>query len=170
LSGIIPAYSPAPNPSQDPAGVDLLSVTIKPSIMLWRIETLVYLVALGLATIALIPFFATAFYWSLLWLVVAGGMLGVMRKSWKAKNQLAVSVSLQNSRWRLRIASDDYLVAPCGDIVLWGHLVLLPLQETASGRRHFIIALEDSMTAEEWRRLRVWLKTRLHKQPSADIQ
>jgi hypothetical protein len=47
--------------------------------------------------------------------------------------------------------------------LVWSKVIILWVRETESGLKHRIVALPDSMTPEEWRRLRVWLRLELRK-------
>jgi hypothetical protein len=159
LSEITPASSPKRAPdshSTTAKGVDLAPVIISPSQILWRIEFAFYLSIFGAASIALLPFFLTAFYWPVLWLIFL-----VLRERWRAQKLPAITLSVQKQIWRLKNPTDEFTVAPFGEILLWAGVIILPVRETLSGRKHHIVALPDSMKAEDWRRLRVWLRTGL---------
>lgn len=174
MSEITPASSPGKSPAlatnvskatntsnKTATGVDLAPVVIKPSRFLWRIELVFYLGLLSAATIALIPFFLTAFYWSLLWLVFAAAIACVVYQGWRATQLPALKLRIQQQIWHLEHSAGDCIVIPFDEILLWSFVIILPVRETLSGRKHRIVILQDSMVEDEWRRLRVWLRTGL---------
>ena len=168
MSEITPDYNLKSSPNRTlnshtttATGVDLAPVTIKPSQILWRIELACYSSVLCAATIALFPFLLTAFYWPILWLVFLLLVMFVLRERWRAQKIPAVSLSVQKQVWRLQNSTGEFTVVPFGEILLWAGVIILPVREVLSGCKHYIVALPDSMKAEDWRRLRVWLRTGL---------
>ncbi|WP_189417780.1 protein YgfX [Cellvibrio zantedeschiae] len=166
MSEIIPASSPnsaadshLATSSTTTAGVDLAPIVIVPSIILWRLELAVYSSILCAAAIALFPFFLTAFYWPLLWLMFLILVAFVLRQRWRAKNSLPISLEVQKNVWRLKSSAGESIFEPFGEILLWSGVIILPLRETISGRIHRIVILQDSVKPDDWRCLRVWLRT-----------
>jgi hypothetical protein len=157
LSELIPDYSPAHN-YQTVSGVDLAPVKIHPSRWLWRIEAAIYVVMAGSASIAIFPFLHTEFYWSLAWLAFLVLVVFSMRSAWKTKNASSVTLSVTQNIWRIKKADLEFVVAPCDEMLLWSGVIILPVRDILSGKRHRMVALQDSMNAEDWRRLRVWLR------------
>jgi hypothetical protein len=43
------------------------------------------------------------------------------------------------------------------EILLWPHIIILPLRDS-QGRNIHLLFTPDAMTADDWRRLRVWLR------------
>ena len=148
---------------QTTSGIDLASVIIKPSLVLYYLEVFVYLFMLLSASIAIFPFALAAFYWPILWLIFLLMIIAALRTSLRTKNSPSVSLSVTQKIWYLQTAAGSVAVEPCGELVVWAQLVIVPVKETLSGRKHRIIALPDSMKAEDWRRLRVWLRMALRK-------
>lgn len=159
----IPEFNQGHKPShQNNAGVDLAPVVFNPSLLLCRLEIAVYLFMLVSASAAIFPFLLAAFYWPLLWLVFAL-MLGVgIRSSLRAKKSPSIVLSVTQKVWRIQTSEGDIVVKPCDDILVWAAMIILPVQEVATGRKRRLIALPDSMLPEDWRRLRVWLRMALH--------
>jgi len=145
------------------AGVDLAPVVINPSSLLHRLEVCVYIFMLLAASIAIFPFLLTAFYWSLLWLAFLLMVAAAIKTSLRAKKSQSVSFSVAQKIWHLQTSDSDLIVKPCNEIMVWSHLIILSVQETTSGRKHRLVALPDSMSSEDWRRLRVWLRMELRK-------
>jgi len=164
LSEITPDSNPNPavNSTHKAAiGVDLAPITISPSRIFWRIECAIYVCVLIAASIALFPFFLTAFYWPILWLAFLLLIMFVLREAWRIQTLPAVTLSVQKQVWRLRNPAGEFTVAPFGEILLWAGVIVLHLKDITSGRKHTIIVLPDSVKADDWRRLRVWLRTGL---------
>ena len=160
----IPDYNNSHNTSHHIAsGVDLAPVLISPSLLLYRLEVFVYLFMLLSASVAIFPFIFTAFYWPLLWLTFLLMIIATLRKSLRNKKSPSISLSITQKIWYLKTSTESVAVKPCNEIVVWTRLIILPVKETLSGRKHRIIALPDSMKAEDWRRLRVWLRMELRK-------
>ena len=150
-------------PHQTTAGVDLAPAIIKPSLVLYRLEVLIYLFMLLSASIAIFPFILIAFYWPLLWLIFSILIITALRTSLRHKNSPSVSLSVTQKNWHLQTDAGSFAVEPCDEILVWSQLIIVPVREIMSGRKHRIIALPDSMKAEDWRRLRVWLRMALRK-------
>lgn len=164
MSEITPASNPnhASNFSHKTAtGVDLAPVTIIPSQILWRIELVFYLSFFCAVTIALFPFLLSALYWPVLWLIFLLLIVFVLFQRWRAQKLSAISLSVQKKIWRLKHSAGEFTVVPFGEILMWAGVIILPVREALSGRKHYIVALPDSMNAEDWRHLRVWLRTGL---------
>lgn len=160
----IPDYSQGNNPPhQTAAGVDLAPVVITPSLCLYRLEVFVYVFMLASASVAIFPFLVAAFYWPFLWIIFLLMVLLAIRKSMHARKARPFVLSVTQKVWHLRMLEGDIVVKPCNEILVWAKLIVVPVQEIASGRKHRIIALPDSMKADDWRRLRVWLRMALHK-------
>lgn len=160
----IPDYNQDPKSSyQTATGVDLAPVVISPSLLLYRLEIFIYLAMLLFASVAIFPFLLTAFYWPLLWLVFAS-LIGItVKTSMRARHASSVSLRVTQKVWYMQTAEGDRIVKPCGDILVWTALVMVPVEDTLSGQKHRLVALPDSMSAEDWRRLRVWLRMALPK-------
>ncbi|RYY74885.1 MAG: hypothetical protein EOO52_11225 [Gammaproteobacteria bacterium] len=150
-------------PQQITSGVDLAPVVFSPSLLLYRLEVFVYLFMLLSASVAIFPFIFTAFYWPLLWLTFLVMIIAALRKSLQSKKSPSINLCITQKVWHLQTSAGSLAVEPCNEIVVWTKLIILPVKETLSGRKHRIVALPDSMTPEDWRRLRVWLRIELRK-------
>ncbi len=151
---------PTPSSVEKPVvSVDLAAVTVLPSRYLWQAQLIIYSAMLVFAFIALLPFFFAAAYWILLWLVFAF-LIGVaIYKSWQAKNAAPMQFEIKQNNWRLKTSKGEFSVTPNDEILLWSWVIVIPLRETLTRNLHYLIALPDSLTKEDWRRLRVWLMT-----------
>ncbi|MFO1388876.1 protein YgfX [Cellvibrio sp.] len=141
------------------SGVDLAPFFIAPSIMLWRLELAIYSGFLCAASVALFPFFLSAYYWPIVWLVFCGFIAFELRKAWRATHAARIELSIQKNVWRLKTADRECVVEPFDEILLWPAVIILPLGEIDSRKKHRIVILQDSVKKDDWRRLRVWLKT-----------
>lgn len=157
MSETTPDYSPTRS-QKTSAGVDLAPVIISPSLRLWRIELAFYLCLFCAASLALIPFFLTAWYWPVLWLIFSLSIIFTLRQGSRAKKLPSVTFSVLQKIWRLKTSDGEFIVAPHDEILLWSWVIILPLCETLSGRKHRLVVLSDSMSADDWRHLRVWLR------------
>jgi len=110
------------------------------------------------ASVAIFPFMLTAFYWPILWLGFVLLIVFTLRSAQRAKNAAPQRLSVTQHVWRLQASEGELQVELCDEILLWAGVIIVPVRETASGRKHRIVALSDSMAAEDWRRLRVWLR------------
>jgi hypothetical protein len=139
-------------------GVDLAPVLICPSQILCRLQLLIYSVMLLSASIAIFPFLFTAFYWPILWLSFVLLLIVAMRTAWLKKHKMPIRLSVIQKIWRLQTSAGEMQVELCDEILLWDAVIVLPVREILTKRKHRIAALSDSMSAEDWRRLRVWLR------------
>ncbi len=140
------------------AGVDLAPVLISPSQNLLRIQLLIYGLMLLSASIAIFPFIFTAFYWSLLWLGFVCLLILAARSAWISKHKAPVRLSVINKMWRLQTSTGEIQVELRDEILLWEAVIVLQVREILTKHTHRIVALSDSMSVEDWRRLRVWLR------------
>ncbi len=139
-------------------GVDLAPVLISPSQTLFRIQLLIYSLMLLFASIAIFPFLLTAFYWFILWLSFVALLIVALRSAWFSKKKAPIRLSVFQKIWRLQTAGGEIRIELCDEILLWDAVIVLPVREILTKRKHRIVALSDSMSAEDWRRLRVWLR------------
>lgn len=139
-------------------GVDLAPFVISPSIILWRMELALYGGFLCAASVALFPFFLSALYWPVVWLVVCGSVAFELRRAWRVKHAAPQELSIQKNVWRIKNTDGECLVEPFDEILLWPAVIILPMKEIESGKKHRIVIFQDSVKKEEWRRLRVWLR------------
>ena len=144
--------------SNSSAGVDLAPIIISPSHILYRLQLFIYSVMLLYASIAIFPFIFTAFYWSILWLGFLFVLILAVRSAWRKRHETPIRVSVIQKVWRLQTSAGEIQVEPCEEILLWDAVIILPVKERLTQRKHRIVALPDSMSAEDWRRLRVWLR------------
>lgn len=141
------------------SGVDLAPFVVSPSIILWCLELAIYSGFSCAASVALFPFFLSAYYWSIVWLVFCGVIAFELRKAWRATHAARIELSIQKNVWRLKTADRECVVEPFDEILLWPAVIILPLREIDSRKKHRIVILQDSVKKDDWRRLRVWLKT-----------
>ncbi len=144
--------------STSATGVDLAPVVISPSQILWRIQVLIYSLMLLSASIAIFPFMFTAFYWPILWLSFVLLLIVAVRSARRKKHKVQIRLSVTQKIWRMQTSAGEIHVEPCDEILLWDALIVLPVREVITKRKHRIVALSDSMSADDWRRLRVWLR------------
>ena len=146
------------DPQSASTAVDLAPVLISPSQILWRIQVLIYSLMLLSASIAIFPFMVIAFYWLILWLSFALLLIIAVRSAWIKQHKAPIRLSVFQKMWRLQTAAGEIRTEPCDEILLWDAVIVLPVREVLTKRKHRIVALSDSMSAEDWRRLRVWLR------------
>ena len=139
-------------------GVDLAPVLISSSQILLRIQLLIYSLILLSASIAIFPFIFTAFYWSIVWLSFVLLLIVAVRDAWLKKHKAPIRLSVFQKIWRLQTAAGEIQIEPCDEILLWDAVIVLPVRDVLTKRKYRIVALSDSMSADDWRRLRVWLR------------
>ena len=168
MSEITPGCSPTPEPSQrklsQNCGADLAPVSVSPSRSLWLAQLALLCLMLLSATIAVLPFMLTAFYWPVAWVVFLAALVYSGGECWRAKNEAAKTLSVQQNIWRLRDAGEEKTVTPCDEILLWSWVIILPLR-TENRQKIYLIAMRDSVDADAWRRLSLWLRICFKSQP-----
>jgi hypothetical protein len=132
---------------------------LNPSRLLWRAQCALYLAMPVFAFIALLPFFLSAFYWLLMWFLFSASMSYALVKASRAKNADSFTVIVKQGVWTL--ASDERVLAVDidGDILLWSWLIIIPFKEKITNKTHKLVALRDSLSPGDWRRVCVWVKT-----------
>ena len=142
--------------------VALAAISISPSQFLWRAQLVVYLALLILSFVALWPFFLASIYALPAWLILVLLIFKAISQSYKVKNAAPMTLEIVQNLWRLKVNSEIYIVNLHKDLLLWSWLIIIPLRGVASRKQHYLVALPDSMSKEDWRRLSLWLKTCLH--------
>lgn len=140
------------------AGVDLAPVAISPSPLLWRLELSLYGALVFFAAVAILPFIHTAFYWPIILLGFVLLVIAALRTAWRKQHAAPLRLSVIQGVWRLATANGELEVLPCDEILMWEMVMVIPLREQLTQRKHWLVALPDAMNASDWRRLRVWLR------------
>lgn len=140
------------------AAVDLAAVVISPSPLLWRIQVVSYSALFLAASSALFTVMSSTNYWFIIWLVFSVLILLALRSAWRTQRKEPLRLSVMKGEWLLQSAAGEQQLEPCAEILVWQAVIVLPVRDVLSKRRHRIVALSDAMSAEDWRRLRVWLR------------
>jgi hypothetical protein len=151
------------SPSKTATGVDLASVRISPSRWLWHCTLIIYSAMLLSASFAIFPFLFLAFYWPIVWLIFLTLIIIALKSAWRAQQVPPIVLTVTQKIWRLQTADGEVIVELYDDVLVWAGVIILPMRETSTGQKHRIVALSDSMNADDWRRLRVWLRMGLNK-------
>lgn len=144
-------------------GVDLAPIIISPSKNKCIIETAVFTFLSVAVTLSLGPFLFSAKYWFLVWAAFLLFSIYTIRAGWLALKQSPVELKVTQQEWQLKSERELLLVEPFGEILVWPSVIVLPLREKQSRRIHRIVVLKDTVNADDWRRLRVWLRMGLHR-------
>lgn len=102
-------------------------------------------------------------FWSLLWLS--------WRAQHRARRRHPDRLGFEAGQWWLKFpvrgqqgadpqAAEQRTAELIGDCVVWPGLLILPFRLHHSLRRYVLVCLNDTASAEDRRRLRVWLRTR----------
>jgi len=154
---------PTKSSSKAAVGADFSSAVIRPSRMLFLLESSLYSAGALSACIALIPLSFRQFYWSIFLLLFLTALGVIVCRRWHARNDAHVTLRVHAGQWYLEREKNECKVKPIADILLWSQIVVIPLQDIASHKKYCIIALQDSMSEDDWRRLRVWLRIGLRR-------
>lgn len=141
-----------------PKNVDLGAIVFTPSQYLWRAHVAVYAVMLISAAYALAPFLLSNIYWALMLIGFLTLLLFALYRAKKINNKPAITLEVRPDQWRLFDAGNETKVVLEGEVLLWPRLIILPLKEIPSGAKRYLVALPDSLSKNDWRRLSVWLK------------
>lgn len=163
------ACSPTPDRAADISRQDhsVLAGELSPvrfgrSRRLWQIELAIYLALFFFAALAVSPFLLTSWYWSLILLVFVALIGWHLRRSWHSRQMATRMIFASNSRWYLRDAKGEQEIILCDEILLWPQIILLPAR-MARGDKQYLVFTPDAMEADDWRRLRVWLRFNAEK-------
>jgi hypothetical protein len=148
-----------PAAQKSAASIDLAAVSVRPSGYLWRAQYSIYGALILLAWVALLPFFLLAYYWGLIGVVFTFCVGLAIHKSWRTKNAAPIQFEIKQNIWQLTTESGTCAVTLRDNVLLWSWVIVISLRENITGKSHDIIILSDSLTKEDWRRLRVWLLT-----------
>lgn len=126
-----------------------------------------YGVMLVSSSVASLPFVFNHLVITLIWVLFVGLVIYAIGNRWRAQTNSATIFSVQNNRWVINNSGGDIVVVPCGDFLLWSWLIVIPLREENNRKKYYLVAMPDSMDKDDWRRLRVWLRTGLHSMTKA---
>lgn len=139
----------------------LSPVAIRPS---RQLQWLLLGVHLGLAaclTFALLPYLGRQPVWSLVWLVGLTALAVSTCRVSNIRNSGTCLISFTEQGWRMTAQDTEQALRWAGDAVVWSWLIVLRFRTQANGKRIDLLLLSDSTSAEDRRRLRVWLRTLL---------
>lgn len=141
-------------------GITELIINLQPSHQLWRAQCMVHVALAVTISCALLPIIPEQPSWILLWLLMISGLWisGLICR--KALHQLPHTLRLSEHSSLLENKRTQYKLALCDDALVWSQLVVLRYRDVQSRRRINLVILSDSTSADEHRRLRVWLRTR----------
>jgi hypothetical protein len=139
--------------------VDLAAVIVYPSRYLWQAQCVVYGAMLVVAFVALLPLLFISIYWVCLWLSLALWISLTIHKAWRAKCAAPMQLQIKQNHWYLKTKAGEFLVTPNHEILLWPWVIIIPLDEPLTRNQHYLIILPDSLPKEDWRGLRIWLRT-----------
>ncbi len=140
------------------SGVDLAPVVISASRRLFHLHLLMYSAMLLSASVAIFPFILTSPYWLILWLVFVVLLAMALGVELRKKQQPPIRLSVIQKVWRVHTDEGEVQVKPFDEILLWDAVIILPVREVLTQRKHRIVVLSDAMSPDDWRRLRVWLR------------
>lgn len=163
MSEIAPDCPANPEPPSPFISLSYPGLSVRPSRYLRR---LVFILLPGLALLMTLTLFQAlgsgGYVWllSLLcWLICA--LAAVHFLQWQKLQAGYLSVTARGWEWQPAqgTGSDVTPWQPVDDILLWNHLLVLPLGKSPKKPCLTLVLLPDSAPADEQRRLRVFLKT-----------
>lgn len=157
---VTPACSQKPAEAHKGQGAiasQLEPVRFSQSRRLWQAELAVYLATLLFAGLATFPFLLAAWYWPTALLAFLFFIGWHVKRCWHKRHFSSQMLYCTQDRWYLRDQGGEQEIRLCDEILLWTHLIVLPVS-TASGEKKYLILTPDAMEVDDWRRLRVWLR------------
>lgn len=143
----------------------LASLKVCPSQLLWRAQVLVHI---------LLAVFSCWALWSWLlsdkrvllglvtvWIILFFSVLKIRRRRVLQYGVL----SLEMAGWFWLDAHGRNAWQLKGEVAVWPWLIILPFVVSSNGRATSLVLLPDSMSTDDWRHLRIWLRTVLPRQP-----
>lgn len=163
--------TPASRPPRALAGGLLRPISLRPSRRLALAHGTLLLVLAILAGVGLFYPVLTQplwllpllLFWSLLWLS--------WRTQRRARKRHPDRLGFEAGQWWLQFPvrgqqgadpqeAEQRTAELIGDCVVWPGLLILPFRLHPIGQRYVLVCLSDTASAEDRRRLRVWLRTR----------
>lgn len=154
-----------PTPESTPASPQLAPIRLQPSRWLLRLHRLL------LINLALLPWLAwmgqskMAVPWLIalcLFEVLLAREWWLMGRRWRAAPHW---LGFESGQWYLRWDTESVEVVPVGEWLVWSWVQVVRFRVSGGSAVHTLVVLPDSATAEDRRRLRVWLRMgRWHEQ------
>lgn len=158
-SDVTPASSQSPAETCTGQGVvqELVPVRFGRSRRLWQFELAVYLALLCFTCAAIIPVLLVAWYWPIVLGVCILVIGRYLSRSWRNRHSSVRCLYCTQSRWYLSDQSGVQEISFYDEILFWPHIIVLPVR-SALGVKSYLVLTPDAMEADDWRRLRVWLR------------
>jgi hypothetical protein len=149
-------------PARASAKLQLAPINLRPSIILWRVQWGVHLLLSLLLGWGILPWLSIQPYWLpvllLAWLALAVHLRYLRRLHEQSAGTLLVS----SGDWYWNDARGCTELVLSGAVIVWPQLIVLPFREQHRRWRKTLVLLPDSASADDRRRLRVWLRTSLN--------
>lgn len=152
-----PSLVGLPTPSS--AAAPLLSLRLRPSVLLWRVQLTLHILLGFLLLWTLSPWAIMQWIW--LTVLVSGFLILVISARSIARRRLEQEglLALTETGWRWLKGNTSSELILRGEVLVWSGLIILPFTERSGRRRKTLVLLPDNAAAEDLRRLRVWLLT-----------
>lgn len=145
-----------PTPESTPANRRLAPIRLQPSRWLRRLHRCLLL------ALAVLPWLAFVGHSDVPigWLVVLCLFNALLVWEWwrTGRRSEPTVLAYEAGAWTLEGASGLFTVVPCGEWLIWPWLQVVRFREGGRRRVHTLVILPDSASADDRRRLRVWLR------------
>lgn len=139
----------------------LAPIIIKPSRWLWRAQLAIHGLLGLLFILALAPLIARNIIWMFLLLTLISLLLINLLVQRKTSKLIPKILSYSAQGWLLTESGGEQSVRIVGEVVVWSWLVILRLKDNAQNSVITLVLLPDSVSSENLRILRVWLRTQV---------
>lgn len=139
----------------------LVPVSLRPSRYLFGAQAVVFASMAVASVMALWPHILSQPVWALVLVFFWGLVLLAAYGLWCRHKHGPRQLSYRNGDWYLTLDGVEFRAALVGDLVLHSWLLVARFRLHTSGVRINVICLPDSTSAEDFRRLRVWLRVYL---------
>ncbi|MDQ2075275.1 protein YgfX [Marinimicrobium sp. ABcell2] len=136
----------------------LMPVPLRPSRYLFWGQALLIVCLASASAFALSPHLQAQPLWGmvlfLFWALLALAAYGI----WQAHKHGPSKLSYRQGDWYLTLDGVEFRAALIGDLVIHSRILVARFRLHASGAKVNLICLPDSVSRDDFRRLRVWLR------------
>lgn len=148
---------------------ELQPVTLVDSYLWYRLQYLIKIIFCNLAWVALFPYFvsenlfpfqvsilntASIVFWLTLVSVNLVCLIISVRKPFIPKR---LEIACKQGIWKMTTAGSSSYASLAGDVLMWQWIILIRLYFPAKNSRIYLVILKDSISPQDWARLRRWL-------------
>lgn len=148
---------------------ELQPLTLVDSCWWYRLQSLIKIIFCNLALVALFPYFISdnlfpsqssiintesTVFWLTLVCINLVCLTVFVRRPFVPKR---LEIACKQGIWKMTTTGSSSYASLAGDVLMWQWIILIKLYFPAKNSRIYLVILKDSISPQDWARLRRWL-------------